>query len=202
MIGGPEVQRLLGDFCGTDNNGDQFSDSHHEQTPGFQNKFSAQCFALKESFLSSEDPFAFESNELISLGSRSVASKEAVGNLYLLEEKGITAFMSFIDDRLLKKTVSVHDKISQIKCQVFTLTIKKSLNVTSAFVTLKNNLNLFVRLFIVCQARRMDLSDFFKHENQLCPPSLSLDGNIRPGVKALLGTILEKMIPNPTDPPS
>ena len=37
---------------------------------------------------------------------------------------------------------------------------------------------LFSRLFISCQARESDLDDFFSHENQAAPPSLSFMGKL------------------------
>ena len=39
---------------------------------------------------------------------------------------------------------------------------------------------LFSRLFISCQWRRRDLENFFAHENQSLPPSLSENGDLSP----------------------
>ena len=41
---------------------------------------------------------------------------------------------------------------------------------------LKDNCQLFSRLFISCQTRQCDLQEFFKHENQPTPASLSDSG--------------------------
>ena len=56
---------------------------------------------------------------------------------------------------------------------------------------LKNDCNLFSRLYIACQTRDGDLDTFFTHENQSTPPSLSLGGKIRLGTKADLLHCLE-----------
>jgi len=39
------------------------------------------------------------------------------------------------------------------------------------------------------------LDEFFEYENQLAPPSLSLDGSFRSGDKAMLVSILETLTP-------
>ena len=43
----------------------------------------------------------------------------------------------------------------------------------------KSNCALFARLYISCQSRDGDLDEFFEHENQGCPPSLSNLGELR-----------------------
>ena len=57
--------------------------------------------------------------------------------------------------------------------------------------SLKNDVNLFSRLYIGCQNRDGSLDEFFQHENQAFPPSLSDGGGIRLGVKSDLLTCLE-----------
>ena len=44
---------------------------------------------------------------------------------------------------------------------------------------LKVSCQLFSRLFISCQTRQCDLQEFFKHENQPTPASLSDSGKFR-----------------------
>lgn len=58
---------------------------------------------------------------------------------------------------------------------------------------LTNNCSLFSRLHIACQSRDGDLDNFFKHENQPWPPSLSKLGELRTGKKAdLLDCLISK----------
>jgi hypothetical protein len=49
---------------------------------------------------------------------------------------------------------------------------------------LKTDCNLFSRLYISCQTCDGNLDDFFRHENQSYPPSLSQGGNLRSGTKS------------------
>ena len=58
---------------------------------------------------------------------------------------------------------------------------------------LRNDCSLFSRLFISCQIRSGNLEEFFKHENQPYPPSLSQAGQINKGIKADLISCLEEL---------
>ena len=57
---------------------------------------------------------------------------------------------------------------------------------------LKDDCQLFSRLFISCQSRKCDLQAFFQHENQNCPPSLSQNGNLYSGTKSQLLDVIEQ----------
>ena len=50
--------------------------------------------------------------------------------------------------------------------------------VTTKEKTLRNDCQLFSRLFISCQNRKCNLEEFFSHENQSTPASLSDDGRL------------------------
>ena len=49
---------------------------------------------------------------------------------------------------------------------------------------LKSDCQLFSRLYIACQTRDGNLNDFFRYENQVCPPSLSQSGSLFAGTKS------------------
>lgn len=187
-IGGPEVHRLLEEFVPHL----QKSDLHHEQTKHFQKKYINDCSALKESFLYFENPFTNDSAELIALDTRHAASSMAINNLYTFEEKGLFLYQDFVITRLEQGTKSVHDVIPRVESRIFTLPqekIKKNL-----VVSLKEDVHLFSRLFIISTARDLDLAKFFQHENQQYPPALALNGGLRSGSKAQLLPILEKLM--------
>ena len=61
--------------------------------------------------------------------------------------------------------------------------------------TLKNNCSLFSRLYVASQVRDGDLDEFFQHENQPCPPSLSQVGMLRGGTKSDLLSCLQDLAP-------
>lgn len=58
--------------------------------------------------------------------------------------------------------------------------------------TAKTNCGLFARLYVGCQARGGDLDEFFQHENQSFPPSISDSGELRHGNKSDLLHCFEK----------
>ena len=48
----------------------------------------------------------------------------------------------------------------------------------------------FSRLYIACQTRDRNLEDFFRHENQVSPPSLSDDGKLHLSMKSMKSDLL------------
>ena len=62
----------------------------------------------------------------------------------------------------------------------------------SSLTILCNGCSLFSRLYIACQTRKGDLPEFFRHENQPTPPSLSKLGDMRTSKKADLQKCLER----------
>ena len=83
--------------------------------------------------------------------------------------------------------------LSEQSCYFFIHTNKLSAgkhNLTGA----KNGSALLSRLYIASQSRGGDLDSFFRHENQPYPAALSLEGEIRHGVKSDLLSCLP--VPN------
>ena len=70
---------------------------------------------------------------------------------------------------------------------------------------MKQDSVIFSNLFIMCQTRQLDLEDFFRHENQASPPSISTDGNLYRSTKSDLVTVLKdacEIQPQTIQPPS
>ena len=59
--------------------------------------------------------------------------------------------------------------------------------------SVKTDCQLFSKLYIGCQSRDGDLDEFFSHENQGSPPSLSDCGRIRSGTKCDLIHCMDKL---------
>ena len=65
--------------------------------------------------------------------------------------------------------------------------------------SLKSDVQLFSRLYIGCQTRDGNLDEFFRHENQFCPPSLSIAGKLHLGTKSdLLVCLAQSVAPSVT----
>ncbi|KAK3917822.1 Chromosome-associated kinesin KIF4 [Frankliniella fusca] len=189
-IAGPEVARLLNEFEGEK---EMKPGVHHEQYPKFQANFFESCAAVKESFQQSENPFLIRGPELINLETRVQIDESCCETLNKLEENGRIMVKDFIEMRLKTQELSFYAPVKKHKCQIFSL--KKSEKKTSTS-DLKNDLQLFSRLFIVSLSRSLNLQLFFKHENQPCPPSLSRHGKLNSGDKSKLVPLLEKLVEN------
>ena len=71
---------------------------------------------------------------------------------------------------------------------------------TSELVSsLKSDRNLFSRLYVASQFRDGNLGEFFSHENQPCPPSLSDRGKLKLGTKSDIVRCLEDAIEEQDD---
>ncbi|KAG7163702.1 Retinol dehydrogenase 7-like [Homarus americanus] len=64
--------------------------------------------------------------------------------------------------------------------------------------SVKTDCSLFSSLYISCQTWDGDFDEFFAHENQACPPSLSSMGKLRLGTNSDLVYCLAELIPPPT----
>ncbi len=113
--------------------------------------------------------------------------------VYTSEDTGKAQYIDYVTDRLTLCHKPVTDTISKNKFSLFKAPSKKAQSRSKQQVaSLKANSTLFSRLFIACQARSGNLSEFFKYENQACPPSLSNMGDMRHGTKADLLDLLQK----------
>jgi hypothetical protein len=66
---------------------------------------------------------------------------------------------------------------------------------------LKEDWQLFSKLFISCQSRECDLKEFFRHENQPFPAALSDGGKLHSCQKSQLAAILESLVTIPDTEP-
>jgi len=121
-----------------------------------------------------------------------------------VENIGKTQYNSYVEKVLIKGEVSIADSISRNKLDLFSSAPKKTKSADKLQIdSLKSDCTLFARLYISCQARDGDMSEFFKHENQACPPSLSKNGMMRGGNKSdLVSCLVPKKnseVPNDID---
>ena len=156
--------------------------------------------SLVEVFESKGNPFLEMSNELYNIDTQGVASKDVVVTIMHAEEWGRSQYHEFVENRLKRGTVQLMDTISLNKYPLFKSTsVKKNISMISAkLADAKEDSSLCSRLWIACQTRKGDPQEFFKHENHLAPPSLSLRGEMRVCKKADLLTTLIKATGDPT----
>jgi len=119
------------------------------------------------------NPFQDETADLLVLDTKTIADPTKVGLVGTHQERGKQQFKSFVDGLGSDDTSSFYHPIKKNKVSFFTH--DKVASSSKEKVT-KEECQLFSRLFISCQARQIILEDFFKHENQAAPASLSDNG--------------------------
>ena len=88
---------------------------------------------------------------------------------------------------------SFNEPLTKNKLHLFSRKAKPdSSSAKRKIYSLKGDCQLCSRLFISSQSRKCDLQNFFRHENQTCPPSLSQNGMFNSEVKSQLLDILEQ----------
>ena len=78
--------------------------------------------------------------------------------------------------------------ISRNKLSLFVKSPKITVKGKQQLASLKGDRELFSRMYIACQTRDGRLDEFFCHEKQAWPPSLSQDGSLYQGTK---GDVME-----------
>ncbi len=141
------------------------------------------------------NPFFEESDELLVLDTRDIADPSVVEAMYVLKKTGQVQYNTFITERLVQQTKPINDPIKRNNFPLFSRPpVREKSKSKQQLLSLKNDCSLFSSLYISCQRRDGDLDDFFKHENQACPPSLSSMGKLRLGTKSDIVSCLENLI--------
>ena len=97
---------------------------------------------------------------------------------WLLDQRGQEQFDTFTKECLIDRTKSIDDPIHRNKLPLFSTSTRKTSKGKQQLTSLKGDVQLFSRLYIGCQTRDGNLDEFFRHENQSCPPSLSVAGKL------------------------
>ena len=197
MISGPEIARIVNEFeVGVQmgkGNDKKSSTKHHEEARSTQLSFFKDTRSLVAVLEEMGNPFLEESEELYKLDTKDVAAPSVVSTVRRIGALGISQFDTYISDRLVRRTVPLSEPIKKNKLPLFSSPPPKTLSKTKQQLSsVKSDCALFSRLYISCQTREGNLEDFFRHENQACPPSLSNCGNLRlPGSKSDVVECLE-----------
>ena len=206
MCGGPEIARLIKEFESAmeESSSDNVAQTmHHEQTKGVQATFAKHVKALTGVLEKLGNPFVEESNDLMRIDTRDIADEVTVQCIKQAEKLGEDQYATFIKERLVGDQKHHQDPIKRNKLALFSRPPVKEVSKSKLQVaSLKSNCHLFSRLYIACQVRDGNIDKFFEHENQACPPSLSLQGKLRQCQKSQLLECLEKYAESQTDAPT
>ncbi|KAL8576333.1 hypothetical protein ACOMHN_006256 [Nucella lapillus] len=94
--------------------------------------------------------------------------------------------------KLDTKEIAVDDSIPRNKLKVFsTSTPRTQSKGQQQLASVKNDRELFARMYIGCRTRDGNLEEFFRHQNQASPPALSDGGSLCTGTKSDLTCLAE-----------
>lgn len=201
MVCGPEMARLIEEFQASYGKPRTKSDlRHHEQTKSTQNKFFNQVKMLTNVIEEMGNPFIDESNELLVLDTRDLADPGIVNAMRIIEITGQQQYDEFVNERLISQSKHIKDPIKRNKFPLFSRPPARAKSQGKyQLASVKNDCALFSSLYISCQTREGDIDEFFAHENQAYPPSLSNMGKLRLGTKSDIVNCLESLVPIPSD---
>ena len=195
MVAGPEVNQLVAQYeIASETKETVVHTNHHEQTPKVQQVFLERVDQLFQVFTDMGDPFKEESRELHSLDTNDIAHPSAAELIFTHHIRGKTRFVEFMDG-LESEVSTFYEPIKKARVDFFRQE-PHCVNVTKQKV-LKDDCQLFSKLFISCQSRECDLYDFFRHENHPFPAALSDGWKLHTCQKSQLAAVLESHITLP-----
>ena len=167
---------------------------HHDSNASAQRHFTSDVKAMYDALAELGNPFIDDSADLFALDTKIVPGTEAIKHLYAAETIGQEQFKSFMDTRILKNN-PISDTIVKNNMQIFkSVKARKTTKKDAQLKTARSVAALYLKLFIACQSRDADLDQFFSHENQGAPPSLSDNGDLRPAKKIRVFIFLCELI--------
>ena len=154
---------------------------HHDSSTSTQTHFLKDVKLMFLAVNELGNPFINDSGDLYSIDTKQVANQNAVSALRQVQDIGMKQFEEYLEARFWTQVTPITDTIFNNNIYVF---IKKKSRQTSKkgehLKSAKNNVAQFSRLFIGCQSREEKLEQFFAHEYQGFPPTLSEKGEPRP----------------------
>lgn len=203
-VAGPELARLLTEFEQSVKSDITKKHSHHEQIPSTQNQFRDKINVMVNTFEEMGNPFNDASDALMTLDGKDIMDTAVVQSVKKVIDIGQTKYETYISERLESSLRPITDTIPKSNLPLFSKRKRSTKSKAQLKVgTLQDNVALFSELYIACQTRSINMDDFFMHENQPYPPSLSEYGKLRLGKKSdLVDCLLQPDLMKYTEAPA
>ena len=190
MVAGPEISRILEEFDQSYGNV-SVDTRHHEETEANQRNFLEHVRQMTNAIEEQGNPFMEDTKDLIVLDTKEIMGAEVSESHKQLLNIGREQYEKFTREMHEDKS-TFYDPLKRNKLPLFSRKAAPEISSSETKLqSMKDDCQLFSRLFISCQSRQCDLKEFFMHENQTAPPSLSLNGCLNIGTKSDLMTVLE-----------
>ena len=196
MVAGPEVARAIVEFQDAMepvNSENTEESKHHEENRSWQKLFVKDVRSLTSTIEELGNPFEEDSNELLALDTKQIADVSVIQTVESAYKIGKDQFNLFVKERLMERKVPLDEVLSRNKLALFSTKHVPEKKGKQQLMSMKSDMQLFSCLYIACQTRDGNLDEFFRHENQSCPPSLSDMGKLRLGGKSDLLACLENL---------
>ena len=201
MVVGPEMARVVSEFEESvesikekQSHGPDIK--HHEQVKSVQVRFAKQVQSLCNTIEEFGNPFEEHTTDLLVLDTRDVEVVTSVRNIKTL---GKELYTRFVEARLVQRSESLFKPLKRNKLVLFSCPkrVVKS-NDKQEIASLKKTCALFSRMYVSCQVCEGNIDEFFCHENQGSPLSLSKFGDLRSGTNADLVECFANTYPSTT----
>ena len=137
---------------------------HHGNTDSFEKTFQNGSNKLFEDFFNNDNPFVECEQDLVNVMSKTVENKESLKSVLETLSIGTVQKSDFIEERLVKKIVSLYDHIKMNKLLLLNPTVaSKSSKGKEKIKLIKADCQLFSNLYIASQSRAGDLDNFCAH---------------------------------------
>ena len=163
MVAGPEISRLVDEYSALSGKTEAVKNKkHHEDTFSFQKEFFAKVRKLKETLLELGNPFEEESADLYALDTKEVADSSVNETMKQLASVGQKQFDKLLKGMADTQKPSFNEPLTKNKLPLFSRKAKPDQSAAKRKIdVLKDDCQLFSRLFISCQSRKCDLQAFF-----------------------------------------
>ena len=202
MVAGPETTRLQMEYEDKYSKKKKDTGRHHEQIPSVQKTFLSHVQSFTATMEEIGNPFADTGTDLYTLDTKVIVSDNVVETIRSAEDIGKTQYKQFVAERMNSDITAFNNTIHKNNLPLFSSSSgKKPSKSTSKISNLRNDVHLFSRMYIACQARESDMDAFFEHENHAWPPSLASNGIMHQTSKSDLMDSLESLAPKPESIP-
>jgi hypothetical protein len=203
MVSGPELARLVKELEKTflrevDDEDENF---HHQEGLSDQKLFQKKVCRLTYVICNFGNPFLDEFPDMVRLDSRNIVDEVVSMAIRQLEHLGKQQYESYKKDVLTNQSEPIQKTIKKNALPLLSTPLKKVRTKEGEKIeTLKTNAELMGKLLISLQSRDGNLPEFFSHEVQSFPPSLSDFGKIHlpPNKSQILSEVIPK---DEFDPP-
>ena len=148
---------------------------HHQMQQAVDARQLRWMKLLKETFQNFTSPFQYDGDDLINLVTRRVAPDVVRDDVSRMTTVGIEQYKSFVENRLVNRTVNVWDRMPNNNLKLFKTVAKKSVVKTKmGMLEVKNDHSLLTRCLMICRSRpNMVLKEIIgKYELSVVPRSM------------------------------